>query len=43
LVFTQDEFGSNSETSKSAVDEHTKISVKICISADIPKFKYRPI
>jgi len=38
FYFNQDEFGSNCP-----VDKHTKISVKICISADIQKVKYRPI
>jgi len=28
---------------QTAVDKHTKISVKVCISADIQKSKYRPI
>jgi len=36
--FNQDEFDSHC-----AVDKHTKISVKIRISADIQKIKYRPI
>jgi len=41
-LLKQDKFGTNC-----TVDKHTKISVKIsveiCISADIQKVKYRPI
>jgi len=38
VLRNQNEFGTNC-----AVDKHTKISVEICISADIQKVKYRPI
>jgi len=38
ILLKQDEFGSNC-----AVDKDAKISVKICISADIQKVKYWPI
>jgi len=38
FLLNQDELITNC-----AVDKHTKISVEICISADIQKVKYRPI
>jgi len=38
FLLNQLKFGSNC-----AVEKHTEISVKICISADIQKVKYRPM